>query len=216
MKKYLSVVVVAGLILSFSLASTLRAEENVRVKRPNPFANEVREARKEKIETFRTEMQKEREEFRNNLKTSRDAFRQEVKARKEEFRSTNAEGKAKFCKAAQNMIGQRLDSAVKNLEKLQTRLEAVIAKLKEAGKDTTLAEEALALSKTKLSTAKEKVNGLKELIPAPCEGITPENFEQVKLLAREAKDSLKEVQTTLRQAIQALKDLNETEEGSEN
>jgi len=219
MKKYLislAVLVVVSLAL---FASVVKAEENNDTNRP-AFAEEMkveREAFREEWVTKREELQEkiktEREAFFNELKTAREAFKAEVKAKKEEFRSANAERKAGICRAAGNMVGQRFDVAVTNLEKFQARLEGVIEKLDADGEDTDLAVDALESSKDKLAEAKEKIDDIRDLIPENCENMTPEIFEQVKLLAREAKDLLKESKQDLHQVILAIKDIkNENDE----
>lgn len=208
MKKYLRLFakllvcfVVVGLM---SGAFLVKAEDNGGNNTGRPAFNSEM---KDKREALRERIQTERKTFRETLQTNREVFRREVQAKKEEFRLANGERKAKFCQAARNMIGQRFEVAVRNLERLQDRVGEVIEKLNADGKDTALAEESLDLSKQKLDDAKTKIAEIKALVPENCESVTPEIFEQIKLLAREAKDLLKESRENLRQAIKEIKDL---------
>jgi len=230
MKKYL---ILYFVLFGFAASSMVLAESNV----PNsgtgapslsPRMKEVREEMKSDREEFRTEMQKTREEWREKMKTERQAFLQELKqrreqfmtelrAKKEEFRAANTERKMMFCGAARNMIGRRFEVAVQNLERFQSRMDELVLKLSEEGKDTSQAENYLDQSKNKLDEAKEKIADIRDLIPENCEGVTPEIWEQIKLGAREAKDILKESHRNLIDALRELKSLRaEGEENEEN
>jgi hypothetical protein len=176
----------------------------------NPFKEERREFKTEMSQErkeFWEERKAARQEFMDKMKTEREAFMEELKNKKEDWKNSNPEDKAKFRGNAQKMIGQRFDMAIRNLERIQGRVAEVIADLDAGGEDTTTAEEALEDSKEKLGDAKEKIEDIKDLIPDADEKVTPEVFEQIKLLAREAKDLLKESRENLVLAIQAVKEL---------
>ena len=192
MKKYVIFSLLVGMVLSFSPA---RAEEN--------------DTFKSRREEFKEEMKTKREAFISGLKKDRDAFLAELKAKKEEWKNTNRERRAEFCGKAKQMIGKRFETVMMQLERFQTKVEEIIDKLEADGKDTTLAEEALALSKSKLAEAKVKLAEIKELVPETCADVTPETFEKIKLGARGAKDLLKESRENLHQAIKEIKALRE-------
>jgi len=165
------------------------------------FKGEMSAERKEFLE----KMGAERKAFMENMKADRATFMEELKAKKEAWKLANKEDKGKFRGNAQKMIGTRFDMAIKNLERAQTRVGEVIADMKEDGKDVDDAEDALDASKTNLTDAKKKIEDIKKLIPDTDEKVTPEVFEQIKLLAREAKDLLKESRENL---ILAIKEVN--------
>ncbi len=161
-------------------------------------------------------MRTERKTFFDGLRTDREKFLAELKAKKEEWKLANTERKTRFCRAAGKMIGQRFEVAVRNLERFQSRMDELILKLSEKGKDTSQAEDYLNQSKDKLDEAKDKIEDIRTLIPENCESITPEVWEQIKLRAREAKDLLKESHRSLIDALKELKSLKaEKEEGEE-
>ena len=172
---------------------------------------EAREQMKTSREEWRQNLKTERQAFLDDLKQRREAFITELKAKKEEWKLANTERKAMFCGAAQRMIGQRFEVAVRNLERFQTRMEELITKLNGEGKDTDAAEESLGQSKDKLDEAKDKIADIRDLIPGDCQSVTPEVWEQIKLGAREAKDLLKESHRYLVDTIQELKSLREEE-----
>ena len=93
MKKYIGLVIIAGLMLSFSLA---RAEDNTtsddsanrsggyNVKKAEGTKRQtLMDELKNKREAFREEMKTKRETFVAGLKTEREAFLAKLKARKE-------------------------------------------------------------------------------------------------------------------------------------
>lgn len=157
----------------------------------------------------RNEMEVRREVFRNALKTDREAFLEELKIKREEFRLANAQRREEFRQKAKRMIGERFNVAVRNLERMQTRIGNIIEKLNTDGKNTDIATDYLNSSEEKLGNAKVKIAEIEALLPTDSGKITPEIFEQIKLLAREAKDLLKESHNDLVQAIKELKGLKE-------
>ena len=114
------------------------------------------------------------------------------------------------------MISLGFESALKSLELAQSRVAVVIEKLNAAGVDTSVATDALNLSKSKLDEAKVKIAEVKALIPSTDEAVTAEVFEQIKLGARVAKDLLKESHENIKSAISALKSSAPVKTGSEN
>lgn len=215
MKKYLGLFVLLAIALLVG-TNVVSAETNSTGKNAgwNLKENVKREVKKPDIkdgrEAFRAEMKTKREDFVSKLKTEREAFKTDLEARKEEWKKLNADRKRDFCGKAKEMTTRKFEVAITQLEKFQTRLGEIISKLKTDGKDTTLAQEALDLSKSKLADAKTKLAEIKALMPeGGCENMTAETFEKIKLGAREAKDLLKESQENLRQALKEIKNLKD-------
>lgn len=207
--------IVASLMFSFSLAKAEDGDAtNSNGGRP-AFNKDLQEKRdafkdgmKEKRDAFKAKMDTERKAFTDDLKTKRDAFMTDLKAKKEEWKNTRADMKKQFCEKAREMMTKRFQFVITQLEKHQTKVSEIIDRLKADGKDTTLAEEALALSKTKLANAKAKLAEIKALVPdGGCENMTPEVWEKIKLGAREAKDLLKESREALHQAVKEIRSL---------
>ena len=202
MKKYIIFVMLAGLVLSSPLARAEDSEDSASLK--------------SRRADFKEETKTRRETFVSGLKENREAFMAELKTRKEAWKTTRSEMKLKFCEKVNEIITKRFSTVLTQLEKFQTRVSEIIEKLKADGKDTTLAQEALGLSKSKLADAKAKLLEIKGLVPDNCTKITPEIFAKIKLGAREAKDLLKESRESLHQAVEEIKNLkddNESEEG---
>jgi exonuclease VII small subunit len=211
MKKYLGtfgfLVVAGALATSVALAETGTRPEFNKEQREDrmEFRTERTEDRKEFLEKIGAE----RKAFMEKMKADKATFMEELKAKKEAWKLANKEDKGKFRGNAQKMIGQRFDMAVRNLERIQTRVGEEIVDLNEGGKNTDDAEDALDASKDKLDDAKDKLEDIKALIPDADEKVTPEVFEQIKLLAREAKDLLKESRENLVLAIKEVKELKD-------
>lgn len=175
----------------------------------------VREKLKSEHEVLREKIKTERDAFKEKLKTERDTFLAELKAKKEEWKNTREDKKLQFCEKAKEAFSGKFTQAIAKLGEFQTRVSGVITKLEADGKDTTRAEEALALSKTKLAEAKTKLDAIKNVVPEnSCENMTPELFEQIKLQAREAKDLLKESKNYLHDSIKELKTLRGVDDAS--
>lgn len=214
MKKYsifFAILVVMGLMFS---TSAIRAEDDNEENEGRSEWNNLQTERKafmkeqrEKREAFKAQIDADRKAFNDGLKADREAFRAEVKIARDAFKLANAERKEEFQRNAKRMIGERFEVAVRNLERMQGRIADAIEALDAEDEDTALAEEFLALSKTKLDAAKVEINKVKLLIPENGEKVTPEDFEAIKLGAREAKNLLKESHRALVDALKAIKDL---------
>jgi len=227
MKKYLSFVVVAGLIFSFSLATFAKAEDgsNTNSNGDRPAFNntlkddrdDFRDQTKTRRDEFKQQIDTERKVFLDQLKADRVAFMAELKAKKDEWKTAQVDKKARFCQAAKEMVTRKFETVISQLESFQTKAGEMITQLNTDGKDTTLAKEALDLSKKKLADAKTKLLEIKNLIPTTCENVTADVFEKVKIGARDAKDLLKESREALHQSvkeIRALKDKDDDEDSN--
>lgn len=209
MKKYIGfcIIILLGLTLS---ALAFAEDREMMGEGPSfvPERGEVKEMRKKMMDErqeWRAGMEARRRAFMAQLKTDREAFLTELKAKKEEWKAANLERKNEFVGRAQAMIGMRFEVAVRNLERIQTRLEEAIQNLNEAGENTTEAEELLDLAKQKLDDAKDKIEEVKSLLPDAGEKVTPEVFEQIKLGARDAKNLLKESRQYLVEVLKEIK-----------
>ena len=182
------------------------------------FRKEVKENREEKLEDrkeFREEMRTNRQAFMDKLKTDREAWKTELRTKREEFRALSKEKREEFRGKVREMVGQRFEMVIKKLEGVEVRVLEIIAKLDADGKDTTEAENSLDLFGDKLDEAKAKVAQITNLLPDDGEEVTPEVFEQIKLLAREAKDLLKEAHGYLKDTIKEIRELKGEDDNSE-
>lgn len=232
MKKYLSFALIMVLAV-FSLASTVSAEESTGTTEVKPITTEIRdrieaqrealksqlEAKRDAFKTeieakraaFKAELEAKKKEFQASMKTEREAFKTKLEAQKAEFKASVEQKRGEFRGKAKDILSQRFESAVKNLTNAQTRVGAVIEKVKAAGKDTSGAEVYLADSKTKLADAQAKLAEVKALIPATDEKVTTEVWEQIKQGAHDVKALLKESHASLVNAITSLKGLGKIE-----
>jgi len=213
MKKNINFIVVIALVLSFSLVTLARAEDNNKNgQNKNSLMNSL-ELKKNTIksdleakkETFKAKIEAERLAFNQTLKTEREAFKAEVGKLKEDWKSNNAEKKAKFCAGATEMTTKKFANVTSKLEEVGTKIEGEITALKEGGKDTSNAESSLDFGKQKLAEAKTKLLEIKALVPADCANMTADTFEKIKLGARDAKNLLKESRESFRAAVKEIK-----------
>ncbi|MEO5635419.1 MAG: hypothetical protein ABIS26_02190 [Candidatus Paceibacterota bacterium] len=216
MKKYIGIIILAGLVFSVSLGAMARAEGSTSSTSPSQIKDSMkakREAFKSSMEAKKEAFKLEIEAFKDKLKADREAFKNSLDVEKDAFKKASEDRKAKFCSAANNMLTKKFEGAISALERLQTRTGNIIAELHAEGKDTTLATESLNLSKQKLAEAKAKLVTLKTLIPANCTTLSGEGFKNIKLGAREGKDLLKESRESLHQVIKEIKTLRGEDQG---
>jgi hypothetical protein len=211
MKKYISFMIMAGLVLSFSLAPAAQAQTDsgkIELEGKAGARAELGGERQEARQEFRVKLQADRQDFMAQLQADRVSFMAEVKARREAWQNDNADRKAKFCEAAREAFINRFEAATSRLEMYQDKTADIIVEVKASGKDTAEAQASLDLSLQKLADAKAKLASLKDQVPADCAKLTAEQFEALKVGARDAKDLLKESRQALHEAIQDLKSLS--------
>ena len=123
MKKYLSFLMLASLVLSFSVASIAKAEDGSAVSTDRLLLKDTMKEKREEMkgerDAFREKMQTERKAFMDTLKTERETFKADLKVRKEEFKGASKEKKKEFWENSKRMIGERFGMAVENLTKIQ-------------------------------------------------------------------------------------------------
>jgi hypothetical protein len=220
MKKYRIILSFLALVALISFAQISKAEDG---KGPWGGNKDDRKAMavgfKEDRAEFRMKLAADREAFVTKLRTDRAAFLAELKTKKEEWKGKAKDMKEEWRGRAQEMLSNRFDVAVTNLERIQGRVENLIEGVSDADVKSA-ATDFLNTSKDNLGDAKEKIEQIKKLIPDSGEKITADTFEQIKTLARDAKDLLKESHNNLVQAIKEIKgtgdDQNKDEEKGDN
>lgn len=131
-------------------------------------------------------------EVRNNI--------EERKASSTERRVEMQRGLAK--KKAEH-VARVLTATVERLEKIITRLESRIAKVKALGGVTAETESFVAEAKSHLSLAKLSIAALSSVDLSLDKA--RDNFERVRVAAAEAKGHIREAHTSLKKAIRSLK-----------
>lgn len=200
-------------MFSFSFVNANEDKTNSNKGRPelNSDQQERRDAfqidQKNRRDAFKAQMDQERKVFLDDLKAKREFFIAELKARKEEWKLNSSEKKEEYCEKVEETLDVRYNVAISRLSELQDRIAGIVAKFKNENKDTSLAEESLNLSKSKLLEAIAKLAELEKSIPKECDNFTVETFGIVKLGARDTKDILKESREALRQTIKELMSL---------
>src|SRR6185436_9571366 len=98
MKKYISFLIIAGLILSFSLVNQAQAHNNkglgIQIK------NSIKASLKDKGEAFKAKIDEERSAFNLTIKAEQDAFKAELQKLKEDWKQAKLKDKQDFCAKA--------------------------------------------------------------------------------------------------------------------
>ncbi len=104
-------------------------------------------------------------------------------------------------------VNDRLGDAVNRLQKIDTRLQAQIAKFKAQGKDTSESEALLKDAQDKLVIAKEKVTALQTSLQSVLsENISTTTKKTIKTKANEANSYVKAAHQAYVKVVESLKD----------
>ncbi len=198
MKKYLTMFMVTGLMLGMA---------------PNAFAQNgaLGGTLGTGVKTDRIEARTAMQANIEAMKANRATFVTDLQARKAEFQANITTRRTEFRGRTNEMLSQRFEVAVRNLERLHDRIVLRVEKADAEGRDTTDAKVALAKFQTDMATAKAKIAEVKALVPTTDEKVTADIFANIKLGARDAKDSLKLAHQDLVSAIISLKATTGTE-----
>lgn len=148
--------------------------------------------------------------------TVRDAL-QNVRDRVQTFSSTTAERREALREQGIDNASDRIianlkrfvaviEAAADRLTTIIERIESRMAKLAEAGVDTSTAQTHLDNAKESLRAVYVKIGDIKGEVDAATSDTARETLENIRELLREAKDDLKNASQSIRQAVQALKD----------
>jgi len=136
------------------------------------------------------------------IKTRADV-RTDIKERKATSTERRVEMQIGLAKKKAEHAARVLTATVERLERIITRLESRIAKVKAAGGATTEAEAFVAEAQTHLSLAKSSIALFASLDLTGQKA--RDNFEKVRAVAAEAKGHIREAHKSLKEAIRSLK-----------
>lgn len=207
------------LFLLLSLSVPAHAEEGATPPARPDFLGDLFEKRQEHKE----DRLEKRDEVRENFREHRDEVKENISERRAQFASTTALMKTKLTERVKEFVLARaehfaslLDAMIARLEKLAERIQSRIDVLKDRGVDTTEAETALALAQDEIDEALTSVEALKEAVTKALESETPrEALKETKPLAETTKTAIREAHTALVDAIQALPNMQNGEEGTD-
>ena len=144
-----------------------------------------------------------RTNFTEHIKNIKDEVRERVDFRKA---SSTERREEKVGKLSQRMVknaGKVMQATLERLQKIATRIESRITKVKSAGGDTTLSEKFLAEGKVHLTEAQTSLTAF--LAIDVSSNVLSENIAKLREAAKAVKTHLREAHTSLVQAIVNLK-----------
>jgi len=196
--------VILGLALTFSLTSTVFAEGSEKGKTGTTTREKIGEIEKGLRNTVKEQNDKLREEIKNN-RASTNAQIKKIKEERKDEKRKKLEGEL------ENHIGNisnRLTNSVENLTKIDTKIDARIVVLKQAGKDTTAAENLSTDAKASIQAAKDAIAKLPAL---KTDGFQAEKLSlglaDLKLAISGIEKNLKIAKDDLIKALQLIKGL---------
>lgn len=146
----------------------------------------------------------ELEEYKNWLENKQDEIeraesREDIIGAAKEIREKWFEIRGNVKKIAGMILSSHIDTAIERAENIADRIEAVIEKMKEEGKETEELESLLSDFREKIELAKEKNEKAKEKFREI------KNIKDADKLFREGHDFLKKANSYLREAFRDLK-----------
>jgi hypothetical protein len=128
------------------------------------------------------------------------ATREEIKAAVQELRESWKEAKDLLKRGAHRVVHKRIGLVVKQMEKLNDKLERIIAKMQEKGVDTSSVDSLMTDFDARLDSAETHLGKAKELFDA---GSVPESNAEVRL----AHADLKEAHRIVKEILKKLRGL---------
>ncbi|MCE9585398.1 hypothetical protein K8Q94_02130 [Candidatus Nomurabacteria bacterium] len=230
MKKYLGLFIV--LIMTFSLANIAKAEDGASENSDDSLKTGLQQERQDMREGIKEnrlkmraqilgdkqglkeDLKNERDTFHDDLKSKMDAFKIEVEKQKSDFKTNIKTKRSEFRKNAEEVKTTKFTGAITSIEAIQTKLSERIAKMTTDGKDTKTAKEYLDASVKDLADAKIKIAEIK--IPTTDTALTADDFAQIKITVRDARNLLEKAKNDLQNAIKSLKTANTAKTSAEN
>ena len=162
-----------------------------------------KKALEEKMKAERKEMEEkkkaERKEMEEKIKAEREQTIAEMKERKEAIEKEMKDKKEAMHKIARTMIVRAFEKRSENLTQIASRIKTRMEKMKAEGIDTTVAAELVVKAETSIALSKTNA----DLAKAAAEG--GDTIDNIKKYLSTAKESLKQAQAYLDQAIKDLK-----------
>ena len=182
------------------------AEVKVTAPKPGEYLRDRKDIPKPEMRNPKAEIKADFELKKQERASSTDARKEKIAsssvARKEDRRVKTEEVVKKH--AAQ--MTERMNAAVERLEKIATRIDSRIVKLKAEGKVTTDAEKAVAEARVTIGTIKTDIG----TIPSTLSGILAQtelkgSFKPLETLAKKIHEGVKSAHKSLETAVRSLK-----------
>lgn len=194
-----------GLGLSLAVSVTTFAQvstdANADATTPSAVKNKIQTIKntlRDENEKLRGATKEQNEKLRENIKANREKAKEQIKKIREDQKDAKRKNTEKKLEEHIGNASKRFNGAINNLTKVDARIDARIAILKQDGKDTTNAEKFSADAKTNIQLAKDAIAKL----PA----METEGFQAEKLSQglADLRTSLGEIQGFLKAAKEDL------------
>ena len=189
------------LMLALTVALPVSAKEG---------ADDLQEKSSTTPRALMMERQEDRRESRQEYKASTTERLMEIRSNIEQRKASSTERRLEMqtniAKRRVEHVTKVILATIKRLEKIITRIESRIEKIKERGGDTTEAEDFVALAKENLADAKVAVDAFINLDLSGSTAV--ENFEMIRAAAAEARENISSAHRNLMMAVRALKGPN--------
>jgi len=194
--------------------STTTVNATTQVVAPKPRALEERRlAELKALEMKKLEMRKAQGTSTGTSTDARKEKREEVKGEMKEVRQ---DFRAQEVKMRVRNVTRVFTATVERLEKIVTRIESRITKIKAAGGTTTEAEAFVDAAKVNLATVKTDISAINSIDLSGSTTTAQANFETIKADAQAGRESLTSARQNLEKALASLMKLEKTVKVKEN
>ncbi|MDO8565043.1 MAG: hypothetical protein Q7R67_00220 [bacterium] len=166
------------------------------------------EERKIEAENRKASSTERRVEIKANIETRKEEMKENREVRQASSTAKRVEMQRGLAKKKAEHTARLLMATVERLEKILTRIESRIEKVKAEGKNTAEAEGFVAEAKVHLSAAKTSIALFASVDLSGDKA--QENFERVRNIAAEVKGHIREAHTSLMKALRSLGALGKT------
>lgn len=168
----------------------------------------------QKVQDFVEEKKAELEEIRSEIEAAetRDEIVDAAKKLKQAWNRERIQAHIGY------MVNARMAGVIVNADHLEAKLERVLERMIENGKDTSVVEPLVADFDSKLVVAKEKFEASQDLFAEARELEAQDRatkVQEAQALLKESKDALREANAILKDIVQELRNANALEELSE-
>jgi len=196
MKKYLSILFVCALVLSFGTSYVFAQTDGsaTNLLDTNSAKNTI-QAEKDKIRSSVEQIRTEAKQNIENLKLKIQTGKNKVKMQTAIERITGRED-----------VLQKFDTAIEKLSTLKDNINTKITKLEAQDLNTDTAKAEVAIADEKITEAKGKMADMSTLLSTSANELSKDDKTTLKQLAEDVQNLVKDAHLALNEAVSSLKD----------
>ncbi len=191
-----------------ALNQELRQKQQVLQQEAKTKKEALQAEAKAKREALQAELKAKRDAAATAMKLKRQEFEQKAKERVENLKKKLGEERAKRVEQLFNNMARKFESAIDRLNKTADRIDALLKKASDSGKDVFQQTNMLKTARDKIAAVETALNDAKAQFGAMSQSTdTKTAFNKVKELVRGVEQKVKEAHAALTDVIKSIKGL---------